>query len=396
MNWFRKILAQQQYLWTNDPQLPYANDVWEPSGILEQDIEDCENEAQLLRVLQSYGFGPRDFDEEVLRKRILDFKELTISDQSIAKKYDISDTRDWKLTQRRKLLASDNEWDKAFTTSLYRPFDVRHYYHHNDTVELPRNEVMKHLLKQDNQALCIGRQFGVIGTDFYDIVAVTDRIVDTNFYRRGGVNIFPLYLFNFPEDKKPKTALFEADDKFNGKDRIENFAPEFRAFIDQKYGHHYEPKEILGYIYAVLHSPAYRRKYAEFLKIDFPRIPFVADRQTFAALAQLGWALVQAHLLKEIPATPQVEVTKGSDLVAKPLYHALEQRLYINPQQYFAPVPEDVWNFHIGGYQVLDKYLKSRKDRKLSLDELENVMNVIKVLRFTLDQMQKIDSTWQP
>jgi hypothetical protein len=68
MNWFRKILAQQQYLWTNDPQLPYANDVWEPSGILEQDIEDCENEAQLLRVLQSYGFGPRDFDEEVFHE----------------------------------------------------------------------------------------------------------------------------------------------------------------------------------------------------------------------------------------------------------------------------------------------------------------------------------------
>ena len=163
-----------------------------------------------------------------------------------------------------------------------------------------------------------------------------------------------------------------------------------------KYGHHYEPEAILGYIYAVLHSPTYRRQYAEFLKIDFPRIPFVADRQTFEKLSALGWRLVQAHLLKEIPAQPQVEITKGSDLVEKPTYNAPEQRLYINPQQYFAPVPEDVWNFHIGGYQVLDKYLKSRKGRQLSLDEIENVINVVKVLRFTIDQMQEIDATWQP
>jgi hypothetical protein len=166
--------------------------------------------------------------------------------------------------------------------------------------------------------------------------------------------------------------------------------------MDLKYGRHYEPEEILGYIYAVLHSPAYRQKYAEFLKIDFPRIPFADDRRTFENLAARGWRLVQAHLLKDIPAQPQVEITRGTDLVDQPAYNAPEQRLYINPQQYFAPVPAEVWNFHIGGYQVLDKYLKSRKGRELSLDEIENVMNVVKVLRFTIDQMREIDEIWQP
>jgi hypothetical protein len=106
--------------------------------------------------------------------------------------------------------------------------------------------------------------------------------------------------------------------------------------------------------------------------------------------------LVQAHLLKDIPAQPQVEIIRGSGLVEKPAYNALEQRLYINPQQYFAPVPADVWNFHIGGYQVLDKYLKSRRGRELSLDEVENVMHVVKVSRFTIDRMQEIDEIWQP
>jgi hypothetical protein len=146
----------------------------------------------------------------------------------------------------------------------------------------------------------------------------------------------------------------------------------------------------------VLHSPTYRRQYAEFLKIDFPRIPFADDRQTFEKLAALGWRMVQAHLIKDLPARSRVEITRGTCLVEKPTYNAPEQRLYINPQQYFAPVPQDVWNFHIGGYQVLDKYLKSRKGRQLSLDEIENLINVVKVLRFTIDQMQEIDNTWQP
>ena len=176
----------------------------------------------------------------------------------------------------------------------------------------------------------------------------------------------------------------------------ENLAPQFRAFIDQKYDHHYQPEEILGYIYAVLHSPTYRRKYAEFLKIDFPRLPFVDDRQLFEKLSKLGWELVQAHLLRDIPATLKVEVTKGSDAVEKPVYASPQQRLYFNAKQYFAPVPEDVWNFHIGGYQVLNKYLKSRKGRELSLYEKENLMNVIKVLRFTIDRMQEIEEIWKP
>jgi predicted helicase len=249
-------------------------------------------------------------------------------------------------------------------------------------------------------ALCVGRQSITTGSADYDTVSINNKPVDLNFYRRGGEAVFPLYIYNDTGNKKPNqnqnNHLFVKEPQAQYNERIENFAPKFRAFINEKYGHHYEPEAILGYIYAVLHSPSYRSQYAEFLKIDFPRIPFVDDRQLFEQLSKLGWALVQAHLLKEIPAQPQVEITKGSDLVEKPIYHPKEQRLYLNPQQYFAPVPEDVWNFHIGGYQVLDKYLKSRKGRQLSLDEIENVMNVVKVLRFTIDRMQEIDETWQP
>ncbi|MGP8050490.1 MAG: type ISP restriction/modification enzyme [Desulfobaccales bacterium] len=312
------------------------------------------------------------------------------------------DVRDWKVEFAQKDLRESGLSESNVIEVAYRPFDMRFTYytgHSRGIMCMPRSEVMRHLTR-DNLALCIGRQSITTGSADYDTVSINNKPVDFNFYRRGGEAVFPLYLCNTPRDKEPKknqnNHLFVKEPQSGYNDRIENFSLPFRRFVDPKYAHHYEPEEILGYIYGVLHSPTYRRQYAEFLKIDFPRIPFVADRQLFEKLSSLGWQLVQAHLLKEIPTEPKVEITRGSDLVEKPIYNPQEQRLYINPQQYFAPVPEDVWNFHIGGYQVLDKYLKSRKGRQLSLDEIENVINVVKVLRFTIDQMQKIEESWQP
>ena len=209
--------------------------------------------------------------------------------------------------------------------------------------------------------------------------------------------LFPLYLYPPPEGReKSKRGLFEDIDPFQGKERIENLSPKFRAFIDAKYKHHYSPEEILGYIYAVLHNPTYRETYLDFLKIDFPRIPFVNQGKTFEALSALGCELMQAHLLKTIPNALTVDVIAGDFEVEKPGYDPQHERLHINKTQYFSPVPAEVWAFDIGGYQVLDKYLKSRKGRTLSLDEIENVQNVVNVLRFTIDQMQKIDACWKP
>ena len=295
---------------------------------------------------------------------------------------------------------NDKNIEEKILPVAYRPFDVRYIIYDDAVVWRTVKQIMCHMLMNDNLGLCIGRQSITTGSPDYDTVSINNKLVDFNFYRRGGEAVFPLYLYNSLIDKKPNknqnNHLFVKEPQAQYNERRENFAPKFRAFINQKYGHHYEPEEILGYIYAVLHSPTYRYKYAEFLKIDFPRIPFVDNREIFDKLSALGWQLIQAHLLRDIPATLKVEVTKGSDTVKKPVYAAPQQRLYVNAEQYFAPVPEDVWNFHIGGYQVLDKYLKSRKDRELSLDEKENIINIIKVLRFTIDRMQEIDEIWRP
>ncbi|MDP3183023.1 MAG: type ISP restriction/modification enzyme [Desulfobaccales bacterium] len=313
------------------------------------------------------------FDKEEAIRKVKQLLDTKIETEA-RKLFTLCSQNQWNY-ERAKIQLANGKWKTETAEILYRPFDKRWTVFNSNVAVHRRERVMRHMLAGENVGIITTR----LTKDDWSALA-TDQICAHKSGSRYDISyLFPLYLY-----------------LFKGKERIENIAPAFRQFIDKKYGHHYEPEEILGYIYAVLHSPTYRRKYAEFLKIDFPRIPFVDDHTTFEKLAALGRQLVQAHLLKDIPATLKVEVTKGSDAVEKPVYAAPQQRLYFNAEQYFAPVPEDVWNFHIGGYQVLDKYLKSRKGRELSLDEKENIMNVIKVLRFTIDRMQEIDEIWRP
>jgi predicted helicase len=236
----------------------------------------------------------------------------------------------------------------------------------------PRNDVMKHFRR------------GTIGIDVCRFVVgswchvmaicdlVDDSFVSNRTKERGYA--FPLYT-----------------------ESGENLSVAFRSFIDSRYeGHHYGAEEILGYIYAVLHAPTYRRRYAEFLRIDFPRIPFTDKREDFETLSRLGSELIEAHLLKDFPRRGLADYHgRGDNRVEKPRYVEAEQRVFINDKQSFAPVPKEVWDFHIGGYQVLDKYLKSRKGRTLSLDEINHVAAVADVLAFTIEQMEKIDGAWR-
>lgn len=131
---------------------------------------------------------------------------------------------------------------------------------------------------KDNMGLCVSRQTGVVGDEEFNTAFISDKIIDLNLYRRGGEQICPLYLNpNFKE----------------------NFTPEFRKFIDAKYKEHFSPEVILGYIYAILHHKDYKEKYLDFLKIDFPKIPFVKSKEKFLALSKLGLKLINVHLMRE-------------------------------------------------------------------------------------------------
>jgi len=157
------------------------------------------------------------------------------------------------------------------------------------------------------------------------------------------------------------------------------------------------PEDVFHYIYAVLYSPPYRERYNEFLKSDFPRIPFAADAEAFRALAAVGAELVALHLLKS-PAL-DAPITKfrvpGDNHVAKNKaagrrYDADAQRVYINKEQYFDNIPEHLWTYRIGGYQVLDKWLKDRAERRLTPAEVRHYCRTATALAETLKLQQRL------
>ena len=174
---------------------------------------------------------------------------------------------------------------------------------------------------------------------------------------------------------------------------IENFTPTFRAFVDKKYGQIYAPEQILGYIYAVLYHKDYREKYVDFLKIDFPKIPFVESKKDFLALSALGCALVDLHLMRvdlsgESVGEPLFNDTANkNERIDKIAYNTESKRLFVNASLYFANVSAEVWEYKIGGYAVLDKYLKSHKGESIDYTHFERV---IKTLHKSLEIESKI------
>ncbi len=333
------------------------------------------------------------YTEEELWRTVQDFAALP-ADEARAKYKLGNDARDWKVEFAQQDLEESGPSKDQVVPITYRPFDVRYTYytgHSRGFHCMPRGAVMRHMLAGENIGLVTTR----LTKDDW-AVFTTEHIVGHKSGSRYDISyLFPLYRYPLIEGENVK-GMFKEDGPFQGEDRIENFSQNFRTFVDKKYKRHYGPEEILGYLYAVFHSPTYRGKYLEFLKNDFPRVPFVDRRKTFETLSALGWELIQAHLLKSIPQEPVIDVTSGDFIVEQPRYDARSERLHINKQQHFSPVPRDVWDFHIDGYQVLDKYLKSRKGRPLSLDEIETVQAIVNVLRFTIDQMQRIDARWKP
>ncbi len=261
--------------------------------------------------------------------------------------------------------------DQSIVEVTYRPFDDRWTVWNRNVAVHRRERVNKHLF-DENIALLTTR----ITKDEASFFVSSRPAAHKSSSTYDISYLFPLYL----NDGVYREAL----------------SAEFRAFIDAFYDHHYTPEEIFGYIYAVLYAPTYRTRYAEFLRIDFPHIPFPETRVSFEALSKLGWALVQAHLLRELPRRGLAGYFgKGDHTVEAVRYSPEEEAVWINKTQCFKPVPQAVWDFYIGGYQVLEKYLKSRKGRVLSLDEINHVAAIADSLAFTIDQMTQIDKAYR-
>lgn len=286
--------------------------------------------------------------------------------------FDIKNGRRTKKEDRVKELREASQ-DSPIPIS-YRPFDTRWMYYTTGSevwINSPRPDIMLNFINKKNLGLILMRQST---DDVYNHIMVSENIVDNRFMYSGkGITLeTPLYLYIDKEEKIP------------------NLNKEIWDKINEKVGKTI-PEDILDYIYAFLYSPKYRETYKEFLKIDFPRVPYPKDKKEFERLVKLGMKLRNLHLMID----PECEklITKysipGGNIVEKIKYE--KENVYINSVQYFENVPEISWNFYIGGYQPAQKYLKDRKGRQLTNDEIEHYQKIIKVLFETDKIMKEID-----
>jgi predicted helicase len=303
--------------------------------------------------------------------------ESALTDHQIGEKYQIKNNRDWSIADARETLRKREDWEAGVIRCSYRPFDDPYCYFGQEFMDYPRRELLDHVAWRENIQILVSRQIGIaewrhifVADQPAESCCISDGTTEQNY-------CFPLYLYGQ-----------------NHESRVENLSPTFREWLDKKYQQHISPEEVIGYTYAVLHAPTFRARYAEFLRIDFPRIPFPETKGDFDALSKLGWALLQAHLLRRFPRHGLAQYGGKGNHVVEAVRYDPEQGVWINETQLFVPVPQAVWDFQIGGYQVIDKYLKSRKGRKLSLDEINHVAAVADALAFTIEQMAKIDEAY--
>jgi predicted helicase len=200
---------------------------------------------------------------------------------------------------------------------------------------------------------------------------------------------FPLYIYHSKEGK----GLFHAE----GEPRAPNIKPDIFKALSKTYRKEISPEGVFYYIYAILYSPTYRKRYEEFLKIDFPRVPFTKDYELFKRMAEYGNRLIDLHLFKSSDLDLPIAKFqgKGNDRVEKVRYDNKAGLLYINEAQYFEGISNDVWGYQIGGYQVCDKWLKDRKGRVLSLDEIQTYCRIVTAIQKTIEIQKAIDEVYQ-
>jgi predicted helicase len=339
-----------------------------------------------------------DFDEQSITQKFREMRETNLSNEDYTNKYNIHDNQDWRLDKVRQLIRLDEQWKDKIISCLYRPFDWRYCYYSDLIMDRPRRELLDHVFRKDNLCLGLGRQGIAVNDPIWSLVSVANQPIDTNIFRRGGVNIFPLYLYptNTP-------TLFDSTLTNAPGERKPNLSPEFITQFSQKLdlefisdgkgdkNKTFGPEDIFNYIYAIFHAPIYRQRYAEFLKIDFPRVPLTANAALFWELVIKGDKLVKYHLMKETGTEISTYPIPGSDIVEQVKYRENHQQIWINAQQYFDQVPQQIWNFYIGGYQVCQKWLKDRKGRQLNFDDISHYQNIISIISETIKIMEHID-----
>ena len=326
-----------------------------------------------------------------------------------------ADGRDWKVAEAQKDATSSGLTMSSVVRILYRPFDERWTYYTGKSrgfLGYPRAEIMRHMLNHKNLGLIAMRQ--TVGGEYTYVGVTSIPNCHGTFYlgNKGQDYLFPLYLFPAEKEEQPdKTGGGQGgtqDVMALQEKREPNLNPAFTTAFSEKLGLKFiedgkgdligtfGPEDVFGYAYAIFHSPTYRTRYADFLKTDFPRLPLTSDKHLFDALAKKGADLVSLHLM-ESPVLEELYTQvkfnlRGTNTVEKVSYDETAQRVHVNKSQYFEGVPPEVWNFEVGGYQVCEKWLKDRKGRTLSADDITHYQKTVIAIKETIRLMAEIDS----
>ena len=338
-----------------------------------------------------------DEKKDRLKERVLDFLSVERTEEEIKTKYKLGKNyAKWILENKTEIKNIDLE-----TTPIeYRPFDTRQTIFHNKLLWRWREETMKHMLSGDNLGLVVPKISKEDNCFFISKNIIAHKVCsayDSN-------SIFPLYLYTEDQDQLEIS---------NTKKKVPNLNLEIVKKIEvtstlkftetnDKSRNTFAPRDILDYIYAILYSLKYRESYNEFLKVDFPRVPYPKDRQTFWRLAELGGQLRQLHLLESpkieeyittYPKNGSNEITNKIGKKDWELFETEKQlgRIWINDTQYFDNLPQIAWEFYIGGYQPAQKWLKDRKGRTLEYDDILHYQKIIVALTETDRVMKEID-----
>ncbi len=397
--------------WTSiNPQSPYYLFVPQDTGLLNEYVQGWK--LPEIMPVNSVGIvTARDkltihWDEKSVWDTVTDF--IRLSPEEARERYQLGpDARDWKVSFAQQDLKESGPDKKKICPILYRPFDTRFTYYTSKSrgfICMPRPEVMGHMTIGSNLMFITNRQTRIE----FNHVLMSRHVVDFHLLETAHASLYAFPIYLYPKHEKDDFLDF---DRPIAKDwRQPNLAPEFIEELSRRLGltfipdgkgnskKAFGPENVFNYMYAVFHSPAYRSRYAEFLKFDFPRLPLTSKPALFRDLCALGEELVGLHLMeKHAPIFTKYTVA-GDNRVEKVRYTEPGQgapagRVWINKEQYFDNVPPEVWEFHIGGYQVCEKCLKDRKGRQLSYDDLTHYQHIVSALSETIRIMAEIDKT---
>jgi predicted helicase len=362
------------------------NEFWKISDVMNQNGDPAPG------IVTTHDQFAISWSEEEAKDKVSRFLETTSEDEARGL-FRLCSQSQWNYDRAKRELSTGG-WLKNIKPILYRPFDMRWTILDANVAVHRRERVMRHILAGANIGLCTDRE---VNGDFRHVLCTRQLIDDctVSLQTRERTYIFPLYLYpaenemQFEEGRRPNLNpefIKAVSDKLGLK-----FVSDGKGDLVETFG----PEDVFNYAYAVFHSPTYRSRYAEFLKMDFPRLPLTSDKGLFKTLVEKGAELVSLHLM-ESPVLEQQRIqikfdVSGSNVVEKVTYNETAKRVYINKEQYFEDIDLEVWNFHIGGYQVCQKWLKDRKSRKLSYDDLVHYQKIVVAIKETIRLMEEMD-----